>query len=113
MTVAGERSEVRGAASRRVEAATAVFATWMIIGLFLDGWSHGVNKPESFFTPWHALLYSGFVAAVAWFSWDGWRQSSSGAAVVAGDRWLTAGMALFVVGAVGDGIWHQVFGIEV
>jgi hypothetical protein len=86
----------------------------MIIGLFLDGWSHGVNKPESFFTPWHALLYSGFVAAVAWFTWDGWRQSSSGSGeAVPGDRWLTAGMALFVAGAVGDGAWHSVFGVEV
>ena len=119
MTIAGDRrGEVRGTASRRVEAAVAVFATWMIIGLFLDGWSHGVNKPESFFTPWHALLYSGFVAAVAWFSWDGWRQSARAGATpadasVPGDRWLTVGMALFVTGAVGDGIWHQVFGIEV
>jgi hypothetical protein len=119
MTIAGERQEQqgvgRGAPSRRVEAAVAVFATWMIIGLFLDGWSHGVDKPESFFTPWHALLYSGFVAAVGWFAWDGWRQSSRGskAEAVPGDRWLTVGMALFVAGAVGDGIWHQVFGIEV
>jgi hypothetical protein len=88
----------------------------MIIGLFLDGWSHGVDKPESWFTPWHALLYSGFVAAVAWFAWDGWRRSSpsgGSADAVPGDRWLTVGMAMFVTGAIGDGIWHQVFGIEV
>src|SRR3954453_24176867 len=124
MTVAGGRDGVGteversrrgggGTAGLGAEAATAVFATWMIIWLFLDGWSHGVNKPESFFTPWHALLYSGFVAGVAWFSWDGWRQSSTGSVAVAGDRGLSVGLALFVVGAVGDGIWHPVFGIEV
>ena len=115
MTIAGERADkVGGARSRRHEAATAVFATWMVIGLFLDGWSHGVNKPESFFTPWHTLLYSGFVAAIAWFAWDGWRQGASGSSdAMAADRWSQVGLAMFVVGAVGDGIWHSIFGIEV
>lgn len=96
--------------TRRDEMAVAFFGTWMIIGLFLDGWAHQANKPETFFSPWHMLLYSGFVAAVAWFGWDG-RRRSAGAAP--GDRWLTAGLVLFVTGAVGDGIWHEVFGIEV
>ena len=33
---------------------------WGIGGLFLDGWAH-TNLPrlETFFTPWHAVLYSG------------------------------------------------------
>lgn len=48
---------------RRDEWAVAFFGTWMIAGLFLDGWSHGVNKPETFFSPWHGVLYSGFAAA--------------------------------------------------
>ena len=109
MTIAGERSEV-GARERRDEMAVAFFGTWMIIGLFLDGWAHQANKPETFFSPWHLLLYSGFVAAVAWFGWDGRRR---GAAAAPGDRWLTAGLVLFVTGAVGDGIWHEIFGIEV
>ena len=91
--------------------AVAVFGTWMIIGLFLDGWAHQANKPETFFSPWHMLLYSGFVAAVAWFGWDGRRRGDATAAP--GDRWLTAGLVLFVTGAVGDGIWHEIFGIEV
>ena len=100
---------------RRAESAIAVFATWMILGLFLDGWSHGVDKPESFFTPWHALLYSGFVAAVGWFAWDGWRRSTAGDAggSMPADRWVTAGLVMFVTGAIGDGIWHEVFGVEV
>ena len=82
----------------------------MIIGLFLDGWAHQAEKPETFFSPWHLLLYSGFVAAVAWFGWDGRRR---GRGTAPGDRWMTAGLVLFVTGAVGDGIWHEVFGIEV
>jgi hypothetical protein len=99
----------------RGEAAIAVFGTWMITGLFLDGWAHNVDKPETFFTPWHGLLYSGFVAAVLWFIWDGRRQVRAGVATPAdpGDRLTTVGLVIFIVGAAGDGVWHEVFGIEV
>ena len=96
---------------RRDERAVAFFGTWMIFGLFLDGWAHQAQKPETFFSPWHGILYSGFVAAVAWFAWDGWRTRSAAATTT--DRWMTAGLALFVTGAVGDGVWHEIFGIEV
>src|ERR1700719_3058532 len=44
-----------------------VLATiWGIGGLFLDGWAHA-NLPqlETFFTPWHAVLYSGYLAMTA------------------------------------------------
>ena len=95
---------------RRDERAVAVFGSWMLFGLFLDGWAHQAQKPETFFSPWHGILYSGFVAAVAWFAWDGWRSGSAGAA---SDRWMTIGLVLFVTGAIGDGVWHEVFGIEV
>ena len=108
MNVAGETTTT--VRRRRDEAAVAVFGTWMIFGLFLDGWAHQANKPETFFSPWHGVLYSGFVAAVAWFAWDGYR---SGGSAAPGDRWMTAGLVLFVTGAVGDGLWHEIFGIEV
>src|SRR5215471_11898276 len=36
---------------------TGVFA----FGLFLDGWAHNHGKVDNtFFTPWHAVLYSAF-----------------------------------------------------
>lgn len=108
MTIAGGRVEV-GTRHRRDERAVAFFGTWMVVGLFLDGWAHQANKPETFFSPWHLLLYSGFIAAMAWFGWDG--RVRGGAAP--GDRWLTVGLVLFVTGAIGDGIWHEIFGIEV
>ena len=99
----------------RGERAIAVFGTWMITGLFIDGWAHQAEKPETFFSPWHLILYSGFVAAVAFFVWDGRRQARQGAAVILdpGDRLTTVGLVLFVAGAVGDGLWHEIFGIEV
>jgi hypothetical protein len=100
--------------SHREEAAIAVFGTWMIAGLFLDGWAHEAQKPETFFSPWHGILYSGFIAAVVWFAWDGWKQKAAGhVSNGPSDRMVTIGLIVFIVGAIGDGIWHEVFGIEV
>ena len=99
---------------RRESAAIAIFGLWMVSGLFLDGWSHNQNKPETFFTPWHGVLYSGFGAAVLWFAWDGRRTRRAGGepAPPAGG-WLTGfGMAVFIAGALGDFGWHAAFGVE-
>ena len=39
--------------------ATVLFAI-LIGGVYLDGWAHNHGKVDSsFFTPWHAVLYSG------------------------------------------------------
>jgi hypothetical protein len=87
---------------------------WMITGLYLDGWSHQANKPESFFTPWHLLLYSGFGAAVVYSGWIGVRDARHGTKPVVGeDRITTLGVALFALGAGGDFVWHSLVGIEV
>jgi hypothetical protein len=100
--------------SRREEVAIAFFASWMLLGLYLDGWAHGADKPESFFTPWHGVLYSGFVAALAWFAVEGLRQGRSATATLSpADRLAGLGLGIFAVGAVGDGLWHQIFGVEV
>ena len=38
-------------------------SAWWLGGLYLDGWAHRhVPALETFFTPWHAVLYSGFAA---------------------------------------------------
>jgi hypothetical protein len=99
---------------RRQSVAVVVFGLWMITGLFLDGWSHNQNKPETFFTPWHGVLYSGFGAAVLWFAWDGQRtRRAGGVPAPPAGGWLTGfGMAVFVAGALGDFGWHAAFGVE-
>jgi hypothetical protein len=105
-------SEVTVRPPRRADQiAIAVFGTWTVIGLFLDGWAHNHQKPETFFTPWHAVLYSGVAAGVAWGWWDARR---TGIPLLAGDDRLTRlGLMLFGAAAAGDFVWHQVFGIEV
>lgn len=89
--------------------AIAFFGTWMVTGLFVDGWAHVANKPETFFSPWHLLLYSGFGAAVVYFMF----RERVLKRPTTPDRYTTVGLVLFVAGAVGDGIWHEIFGIEV
>lgn len=98
--------------TRRDEIAVAFFASWTILGLFLDGWAHQANKPETFFSPWHGVLYSGFGAAQLYFAREAWRSRRSPVRTIT-DPLMAAGLALFIVGAVGDFAWHEIFGIEV
>ncbi len=98
--------------SRKDEWATVVFGTWMIAGLFLDGWAHGAQKPETFFSPWHGVLYSGFAAGMSYAAIDAYRARRRGERVQM-ERLMMVGIILFGAAGVGDMVWHQVFGIEI
>jgi hypothetical protein len=97
--------------------AAALLATWVVGGLFLDGWAH-VNRPglETFLTPWHGAFYSGFLAATA-VTARLVRRHQRGrfdpARVPAGYGLGLVGIGLFVAGGVADGAWHTMFGVEV
>lgn len=54
----------------RVSTANAIFdrvmlvcSAWFVGGVYLDGRAHVHLKVETFYTPWHVVLYSGFGAA--------------------------------------------------
>ena len=98
--------------SRRDEWSVVVFGGWMVTGLFLDGWAHGVEKPESFFSPWHLVLYSGFGAAMVFAAIDGFLTRARGERTRM-DPLLIAGIVAFAIAGVGDMIWHEIFGVEV
>ena len=102
---------VRERRERRDEVAGAVFALWVVSGLFLDGWAHHQDMAETFWTPWHAVLYSGFVAAGAYATISGWLARRRGEPVMR-DRLILFGFGAFLVGGVGDGVWHTIFGVE-
>src|SRR6266851_3497488 len=43
--------------------AMVVVSVWWLGGLFIDGWAHSnIPQLETFFTPWHAVFYSGYLA---------------------------------------------------
>ena len=61
----------------RGDLVTAALAAWLVLGLFVDGWAHNTRPLlETFFTPWHALFYSGFAAVAAWVGWSVSRRRS-------------------------------------
>ncbi len=90
---------------------------WFVGGLFVDGWAHTHNKvDQSFFTPWHAILYSGWMVTALVLIITAQINHHRGA------RWREAlppgyfasliGAGLFGLGGLGDMAWHIVFGIE-
>ena len=103
--------------TRNEEVLGMIFGLWAIIGLFLDGWAHSHQKPDSFFTPWHAVLYTGFTSAGAWALLAVWRRRSPSRSLVQtappGHLATLAGFVLFGIGAVGDLLWHELLGVEV
>ena len=95
----------------------AVLGAWLIGGLYLDGWAH-IHVPalETFFTPWHAVLYSGYgagaAALVATFVRNRRRGAPRARALPPGYRASLVGAFVFFFGGVADMLWHVVFGIE-
>ena len=106
-------------ATRTEDAVTAVLATLLLGGAVTDAWAHTniIKSLESFFTPWHGLLYGGFAATAAWTFWlayrhgggrPGWWRNGWPAGYALGGL----GAAIFMVAGVGDMIWHTLLGIE-
>lgn len=103
--------------SYRDDLVTALLGVWFAVGLFLDAWAHNnIPELESFFTPWHAVFYSGFAATGAWILWLIWRNLQSGrrgmAAVPIGYGLALVGLPVFAIAGAGDYLWHTIFGIE-
>ena len=97
--------------------AAALLATWVVGGLFLDGWAH-VNQPglETFFSPWHGVFYLGFVVSAVVLGRLVARHQRGRfdpARIPAGYGLGLVGMVMFVAGGVADGVWHTMFGVEV
>lgn len=92
---------------------TALLSLWMIAGIAIDGWAHvSRGGVESFFTPWHAIFYSGYLAVAGWILYLV-RSPVTGSGSPSGYRLGLSGLAIFAGGAIGDLLWHQFLGIEV
>lgn len=93
-------------------------SVWLLTGLFMDGWAHN-NIPDlidSFFTPWHAVLYSGFAVLAVILS------ITYLINVRRGFSWMRGlpraympsllGVIIFSLAGNADLIWHTLFGFE-
>ena len=93
-------------------------SAWLVGGVFLDGWAHNHGKVDDvFFTPWHAVLYSGALAIILFLSATYARNLVRGYAwprlLPAGYGLSLAGALLFMAAGALDMVWHQLFGAEV
>src|SRR4051812_15679132 len=92
-------------------------AAWDVTGVFVDGWAHNhIEGLESFFTPWHAIFYSGFTAMALVLIIKAvmnhrrgypWRRS-----LPREYMFSLLGVPLFFLSGMGDLLWHTFFGIE-
>jgi hypothetical protein len=97
---------------------TVVFlGLWMVGGLHLDAWAHHQFVTETFFTPWHGLMYSGFLALAVILLGAFVRNIRRGTpwreAMPIGYGLSLLGVAVFLAGGIGDMLWHSLFGVEV
>ncbi|CAN5202959.1 hypothetical protein BH11ACT6_BH11ACT6_03200 [soil metagenome] len=97
-----------------------VSSLWLVIGLQLDAYAHATTPDlETFWTPWHAVLYSGIAACgfvLLWLlrsrlpkviTYHGLLRETPAAL-----RLPVVGMAMLLVGGGIDTLWHNLFGIE-
>ncbi len=101
----------------RFDWAMTGFGLMLIGGIFLDGWAHIQRDiPNTPFTPWHAVLYSGFLAGALFLANAARKNLARGLplrrAVPAGYELSLLGAAIFMLGGMGDMAWHLAFGIE-
>jgi len=107
----------RPVAGARFDWLVVLLSAWMIGGIHLDAWAHHQFEVETFFTPWHGVLYSGFLALAAvlagTFARNVWRGYAWQRAMPAGYELSLVGVAIFMLGGASDMLWHIAFGIEV
>src|SRR5690606_10643429 len=103
--------------SVRFDLTVALLTLWFTVGLFVDGWAHNHGfTDDTFFTPWHALLYSGMAATGLFLAAHQWRNVSKGyawsRALPKGYLPSLLGVVLFFAGGGFDFLWHEWFGFE-
>jgi hypothetical protein len=111
-----DRGRIR--ATPRFEWTFVALCTWLLGGAYLDAWAHRhLARLETFFTPWHAVLYSGMFAVLAFLAINALRNQARGQSpsqvLPTGYGLSLIGCVLFGIGGVIDMFWHLRFGIEV
>jgi hypothetical protein len=117
LNVASPAAKTAAIGGLRFDWIVVAASTWLVGGAFIDGWAHSHGKvDDSFFTPWHAVFYTGYLVCALVIMGTMIINRSRGFAwsesLPKGYRLSLIGVALFAVGGVGDMIWHKTFGVE-
>ena len=104
--------------SLRFDSWIALLSSIFIAGVFLDGWAHNNIQAliDTFFTPYHGALYGGFFLVAGLLTFTLVRNVLQGYAwayaLPPGYQLALTGVLVFLVGGVGDLLWHELFGFE-
>ena len=95
----------------------AALAALLMCGVIQDGWAHAHGLvDQSFFTPWHAIMYSCMVLNGIVLAIMGLRNLARGYTFRRGlpyGYWTSLiGVIVFATGGVFDLFWHTLYGIE-
>ncbi len=109
-----ERDAARPLATLRFDWAIVAASAWFLGGLYLDGWAHNtIPSLETFFTPWHGVLYSGFLVSLGVLGWAIGRNQAAGRtwwkAIPAGYELSLLGGLLFVASGLGDMLTEEMW----
>ena len=101
----------------RLDWLMALICCAIVFGLYIDGWAHNHGQvDDSFFTPWHALLYGAVGLAGLTLIISHFRNVSRGyrwsKALPAGYALSLVGFFAFGLGGAFDLLWHETFGFE-
>ena len=96
--------------------AVGICSVWIASGFFLDAWAHGHVPVETFFTPYHAVFYTGMLAMAIVLAIFLSRMHANGyswkASIPPGYGLALWGIPIFFVAGIGDMFWHLLLGIE-
>src|SRR5689334_9215768 len=116
-TLPATAEQITRRGSFRVDRIMVVLMAWLLVGAYLDSWAHAhLSGLESFFTPWHAVLYTGYFALAFFLVLPLLYKLTHGYSISQSlpDGYMISllGVGMFMLGGVGDVIWHSLFGIE-
>jgi hypothetical protein len=102
----------------RFDLAMGLLSMVFVSGVYLDGWAHAHGLVDrTFFTPWHAVLYTGYLVnalvLVITLVLNHAHGSAWKHAMPAGYEVSLLGVPLFALAGIGDLGWHTLFGFEV
>jgi hypothetical protein len=95
----------------REDLISALLGLVLVLGMLLDGRAHKLgilaSNGDSLFSPWHAVLYSGFILLALWVVHIQRRDPGR-----VGYRLSLLGAAGFLLSGFADLLWHLAFGFE-
>lgn len=126
-TLSPTQNDTKNAVKRKLRAegrtagwfdgAMSIAVIFFVIGLFIDGWAHNQGRAdESFFTPYHALMYGSYMILGALLVSRHFLNISRGygffQSLPRGYQIALVGVLSFGVAGLADMGWHLAFGIE-